>query len=216
MIAISQDQRAVPQTLIPTHDQVKLISINPMIVNFHGHWPIHPMSTRPQGKLTAPQSQVRHTSTNLMIVIFKDQLALPLMSRSTQDQARLISITVVIVNFHGHWSVHRMSTCPQVRLAALQSQVRHTLTNLVIVIFQDQRAPPLMSMPSQDQARLISINFVSINFYGHRSVHLMSTRPQGHDCILVGDPAIHWQLISNDEVNRATRRYPLILLHLNY
>ena len=34
--------------------------------------------------------------------------------------------------------------------------------------------------------------------------------------ILIGDPAVYWQPISNDEVTRATRRYPLILLHLNY
>ena len=159
--------------IMPTHDQVKLISINPMMVNFHGHWPIHLMSTRPQGKLAAPQSQVRHTSTNLVIVIFQDQLALPLMSRSTQDQVRLISITFVIVNFHGHWSVHLMSTCPQGKLAVPQSQVRHTLTDLVIVISKDQLALSLMSMSTQDQVRLISITFVSVNFHGHRSVHPM-------------------------------------------
>ena len=34
----------------------------------------------------------------------------PPVSMSTQDQVRLISITSVIVNFHGHGSVHLMST----------------------------------------------------------------------------------------------------------
>ena len=47
-------------------------------------------------------------------------------------------------------------------------------------------------------------------------VNSLSSQKLTHASVLIGDLAVHWQLISNDEVTRATRRYPLILLHLNY
>ena len=48
------------------------------------------------------------------------------------------------------------------------------------------------------------------------NVNSLLCQKSTHASILIGDPAVYWQPISNDEVTRATRSYPLILLHLNY